>query len=226
MSLLRRRSVAFVLACAAIAASAVGATIGRPVRDGGGVRRASPSPSPSFGDPLRALFSERFEPFAYRPAPPLRATEIDGYYLRIVTLAELGGPEVGVPMHCRRCVPFEIDPGVETLTLYRGRYFLEHQLTGRRGLGHYSVDGRRVRFFNDPNCSGTVGVYRWAEEDPRLSFDVVLDPCPFGTPRDRADHRARDLTYSSWTRIDPCTSQIRSWWPALFGCELQGSGAP
>jgi hypothetical protein len=180
-------------------------------------------PSPAVDDPLRVPFSDAFEPFDYRPAPPLARTPIDGYYLRIVTLEELGGPVVGMPVHCRRCVPFEIDPGIETLTLHSGRYFLDHQLTGRRGLGHYRVRGDVVRFFNDPNCSRTVGAYRWHRRARTLVLEAVRDPCPFGATPETLDHRARDLTYSAWAAVRVCTSQIRVWWPALFACADPGS---
>jgi hypothetical protein len=180
--------------------------------------RPSAPPSPTVADPLRVPFSDRFEPFDYEDAPPLERTPLDGSYLRIVTLDELGGPVAGIPTHCRRCVPFEIDPGLETLTLYRGRYFLEHQLTGRRGLGHYVVDGDEVRFFNDPNCSHTTGVYRWRLLGRTLSLEGVSDPCPFGEDETSLDHRARDLTFSDWTKVRVCTAQIRIWWPALFSC--------
>lgn len=184
---------------------------------------SSASPSASPVDPLRLAFSERFEPFPYQPAPPLERTSIDGSYVRIVTLEELGGPVVGFPTHCRRCVPFEIDPGLETLTLFRGRYFLEHQLTGRRGLGHYEVTGDRVRFFNDPNCSSTTGTYRWRLDGTTFLLEAVRDPCPFGTGENSVDHRARDLTFSAWSKVRVCTAQVRIWWPALFACASAGS---
>jgi hypothetical protein len=156
-------------------------------------------------------------------APPLAPTPIDGFYVRIVSLEELGGPVVGMPTHCRRCVPYELDPGLETLTLYRGRYFLDHQLTGRRALGHYAVTGGEVRFLNDPNCSRAVGKYGWRVDGRTLVLAPVRDPCPFGSSVDPLDHRARDLAFSAWTRVSACTAQIETWWPALFGCGPAGS---
>lgn len=224
MSGTRRATVAAVAALLALGA------VGALAEPGGGPRERPPRspgeaspPAPSDADPLRVPFSEEFEPFDYRDAPPLEPTPIDGWYLRIVTLRELGGPVVAIPLHCRRCVPFEIDPGVETLTLYRGRYFLEHQLTARRGLGHFVVRGDEVRFFNDPNCSGTTGVYRWRRHGRTLSLEGIRDPCPFGAGPDALDHRARDLTFTDWTRVRACTAQIRVWWPAFFDCPPPGS---
>ena len=166
----------------------------------------------------RQPFNDLLEPFDYAPAPPLEVTDIDGYYLRIVLLEEVGGPRWGLPFHCRRCPAFRVDPGVETLLLYRGRFWLEHQMSGTRAYGHYEVSGDRVAFFNDPNCSGIRGVYRWSETGANLSFHVLDDSCPF------EDERADDLTFSPWTRVRPCLSGIEYWWPALIGCEGGESG--
>lgn len=221
MSGTRRGAVAAVLALGALGAIGV---VGRdPSPTGPTPSAPSATVSPPVDDPLRVPFSDRFEPFDYRDAPPLERTAIDGWYVRIVTLEELGGPVLGMPTHCRRCVPYEIDPGLETLTLYRGRYYLDHQLTGRRGLGHYVVRGHGVRFFNDPNCSGTTGTYRWSLRGRTLSLTGVRDPCPFGPEPDVLDHRARDLTFSPWTKVRVCTAQIERWWPPLFGCAAAAS---
>ena len=215
---------------AAVAAAAALLTVAIVETDDGGTARlavdgvARATPSPSAADPLRVPFSEAFEPYPFHlDAPPLDRTPLDGSYVRIVSLEELGGPVVGVPMHCRRCVPYEVDPGLETLTLHRGRFFLEHQLTGRRGLGHYVVEGNEVRFFNDPNCSRMVGTYRWRVRARTLSLIAVADPCPFGTEPTALDHRARDLAYSDWSKVRVCTAQIETWWPALFACAEPGS---
>jgi hypothetical protein len=191
-------------------------TAGPPLRE-----RASTTPSPVTlvrvgGVPMADVeveLTEEMEPHDYAGgAPPVAATEVDGFYLRVVKLQETGGPRYGLPLRCLRCLPFRINPGVETLTLYQGRFYLEHQMSGFRALGHYRVDDGRIRFFNDPNCSSTEGTYRWSRRGPSLRFRVVDDPCPF------EDERADDLTYSAWTRVDACTFRILDWWPALLGC--------
>ena len=186
----------------------------------------SPTPSPVTASTYlryhaatpRQPFTELLEPFDYDPAPPLKVTAIDGYYLRIVSLDEVGGPRWGLPLHCRRCPAFRVDPGVETFLLYRGRWWMEHQMSGFRAFGHYEVHGDRVAFFNDPNCSGTRGVYRWSTTRTTVSFQVLDDPCPF------EDERADDLMFSPWTRVRPCLSGIEYWWPALIGCKGGESG--
>jgi hypothetical protein len=166
----------------------------------------------------REPFNEFLEPYAFDPAPPLEATSIDGYYLRIVELDEVGGPRWGLPFHCRRCPAFRVDPGVETLLLYRGRFWLEHQMSGFRAFGHYEVRGDRITFFNDPNCSQVHGRYRWSMTGRSLSFQVLDDVCAF------EGERPHDLMFSSWIAVRPCRSGIQYWWPALIGCRSGESG--
>jgi hypothetical protein len=166
----------------------------------------------------REPFNEYLEPFDYDPAPPLEVTPIDGYYMRIVKLEEVGGPRWGLPIHCRRCPAFRVDPGVETLLLYRGRFWLEHQMSGFRALGHYEVRGDRFTIFNDANCSSVRGEYEWSRTGTSLSFEVFEDVCPF------EDERATDLMFSTWTAVRPCLSGIEYWWPAMIGCQAGESG--
>jgi hypothetical protein len=213
---------------AAVAAFAVGLALGvslapevSPGEPAGG---ADPSPS-ARADLLqyrpatpRQPFDRSIEPFDFDPAPPLEETPIDGFYLRIIDLDEVGGPRLGLPFHCRRCPLYRIDPGVETLLLHRGRFWIEHQISGFRAYGHYEVEDDRVTVYNDPNCSRVRGEYRWARSDGQLSFDVVDDPCAF------AGERANDLMFSTWTAVRPCLSGVRYWWPALVGCTGGESG--
>ena len=167
----------------------------------------------------RVPYDVALEPYDYyAPAPPLETTDIDGYYIRIVRLEEVGGPHWGLPIHCRRCPAYRVDPGVETLLLYRGRYWLEHQMSTWRAVGHYLVRRDRVSFFNDPNCSRIRGTYRWSKVATSLTFRVLEDVCPY------EDERADDLTFSPWTRVRPCLSGIQYWWPALIGCKGGESG--
>jgi hypothetical protein len=162
---------------------------------------------------VQVQLTEELEPHDFTgTAPPDEPTPVDGLYLRIVKLEELGGPSVGLPVRCFRCIPFRISPGLETLTLYHGRFYLEHQTSGFRALGHFRVDGHGIAFFNDPNCSSTEGIYRWSKGAETLRFRVVADPCPF------KDERSDDFEYSPWIRVDACTFRIMDWWPALLGC--------
>ena len=217
------RSVAVVASIVAV--FAIGLAIGvagAPV-DAPAARSAPGPPAPR--DLLRYKpttprqpFDPSIEPFDYDPAPPLESTPIDGYYLRITELEEVGGPRLGPPFHCVRCPAYRVDPGVETLILHKGRFWIEHQMSGWRALGHYEVAGDRFTIFNDANCSGERGEYRWSRSRSALSFDVLDDVCV------AEGERAHDLMFSDWTRIRPCLTGIRYWWPMLIGCYGGGSG--
>jgi hypothetical protein len=152
-------------------------------------------------------------PYAYTtPIPPEVASPLDGAYVRITPLKGLGQPAVALPIRCLRCIPFRIEAGVNTLTMYHGRYFLHHQLSGFRSLGFFEVDGPQVTFFNDPNCPMDRGIYRWTREGTELTLHVVDDPCPFD------ELRAKDLTASPWTLFNHCVTRFLGLWPGELGC--------
>ncbi len=75
-------------------------------------------------------------PYPYTtPVPPEVASPLDGVYVRVTPLEGLGQPAVALPIRCLRCIPFRVEAGVSTLTLYHGRYFLHHHLSNFRSLG-------------------------------------------------------------------------------------------
>jgi hypothetical protein len=158
-------------------------------------------------------FLPAFEPYDYaKDAPPREPTELDGTYMRIVSIDDAGGAEHAIPIHCLRCVPYSVDAGVQTLTLFEGRYFLEHQTDGFRALGHFVVDGDRIEVFNDVNCSTVRGRYAWRVRRSELTFELLDDPCPY------EDERSNDMTFGPWTKVDLCTSGVERWYPAFLGC--------
>jgi hypothetical protein len=204
-----------------VISAAVLGRISAPDASADAASRPSASPSPVTlvrigGLPMADVdveLTEEFEPHDYSgTAPPVEPTPLDGFYLRIVKLEETGGSNHGLPYRCLRCIPFRISPGVETLTMYQGRFYLEHQMSGFRALGHYRLNGDRIAIFNDPNCSSTEGTYTWARRGGSLRFRVVEDPCPF------ENERSDDFTYSPWIKVDACGFRILGWWPALLGC--------
>lgn len=152
-------------------------------------------------------------PYPYTtPTPPSSPTPIDGTYLRVLTLREVGGPRIGLPIRCFRCIPFRLDAGVSTLILHRGTYYLHHSISGFQTLGHYEVADNRFAMFNDPNCPTTRGRYRWSRRGTELRFRETEDPCPFGT------ERADDLTAVPWVLVNACVFRILHLWPGALGC--------
>jgi hypothetical protein len=142
-------------------------------------------------------------PYPYvTPTPTPEPTEIDGTYMLILDLEELGGAKHALPFPCRRCLPYARDPGVSTLIFFRGEYFLHHQMSGFRSSGHYEVDRNRLSLFNDPNCSSVRGTYVWRLDETLLRLKVVEDPCAF------EGERAIDLASDPWTKIPICRREV------------------
>lgn len=150
--------------------------------------RSRPAESRRGGD------SGSIRPFAYTtPVPEATPTAADGVYARRVTVAQAGG----APVPCRRCAPYRLDAGRSTLTLDSGRYFVSYRpnspkIEGFTSTGHFIVDGDRVVFFNDPNCTTTRGSYTWEASSPELTFGLRNDRCGIGL-------RAEYLTALPWT---------------------------
>ena len=177
---------------------------------------ASPEPSAS----ATTLVAESLDdlpiamrPYPYaEPAPAPAATEIDGTYMLILTLEDLGGANHALPFPCRRCLPYARDPGVTTLILFHGAYFVDHQMSGFHATGHYEVDGNRLALFNDPNCSRVRGTYTWRRDGRSLRLRALDDSCAF------QGERATDLASDVWTKIPVCKREVNHLWPGILGC--------
>jgi hypothetical protein len=130
------------------------------------------------------------QPYPYTsPTPPPQATAVDGTYTR-----EVGPDVVGGPGKCRRCPPYRLALGEDTLELEEGVFRVSHEGIGYLAVGHYSVAGDRITFFNDPNCSRARGTYTWSRAEGVLRLEVVEDDCAFG------DVRVRYFMAGPWTR--------------------------
>lgn len=178
---------------------------------------ASPSPTPAGDEVLKATSIEdlpiTMRPYPYTdPAPPPVATPIDGTYMLILTLEDLGGANNALPFPCRRCLPYARDPGVTTLIFFQGAYFVDHQMAAFHATGHYTVEGNRLTLFNDPNCSRERGTYSWTLRGGSLHLGVIDDTCAY------EGERATDLATDAWTRIPVCKREVAHLWPGILGC--------
>ncbi len=68
-------------------------------------------------------------------------------------------------------------------------------------MGHFRVVGERIELFNDVECSGEMGSYRWELVEGRLSLSDHRDPCAFG-------QRWKDLTALPWRSTGQAASRI------------------
>jgi hypothetical protein len=121
------------------------------------------------------------QPYPYtKPTPPAQPTAVDGTYTRSVTEKEAGG--LGP---CRRCPPYRLEIGMSTLSLQAGVFRITNEVREAGAIdwgsvGHYTVAGDEIMFFNDPNCPQTPGKYRWEVTGSHLSLQVIEDDCAFG----------------------------------------------
>jgi hypothetical protein len=149
-------------------------------------------------------------PYPYTtPTPPPEKTAIDGTYMRILTLEDTDGL---LPFRCLRCPPYFPNAGVSTLAMSRGNYWVNHQLSGFRALGMYTVERNRVTFFNDPWCPQDRGTYRWSVRDDELLLEPVSSTCPYEKAR------TDDFTTGHWIHIRPCIYRIELLWPGPVAC--------
>lgn len=121
------------------------------------------------------------EPYPFSsPPPPVEPTAVDGTYTRSVS-EELAW----APGKCRRCPPYRLEPGRETLVFDSGRYFVNHHPPGFRSRGHFTESDHQIVLFNDANCIGFEGIYNWSIENGRLYLEAVEDDCPYTQLRQR-----------------------------------------
>ena len=153
-----------------------------------------PPSEPAIDERPATTEARRSEPYAYvTPTPPDEATEVDGVYQRVV-----GDDLAGGSGACRRCPPYRMEEGTQTLRLERGVFFIENEIAAEksidwRSIGHYTVEGNTIRLFNDPNCTTIAGSYEWSLQGGELRLEVVDDTCAFG------GLRWRYLTAAPWS---------------------------
>ncbi len=214
---IRRAPFAAAVASLLIATIVVAANIGAPTPAPPSTS-AAPSPEPSAGP--TTLVADSLDdlpvtmlPYPYtEPTPAPVPTEIDGTYMQILTLGDLGGAISALPFPCRRCLPYARDPGVLTLIFFDGAYFVDHQMSGFHATGHYEVEGNSLTLFNDPNCSRVRGSYTWRMDGRSLQLEALDDPCAF------EGERATDLASGAWTKIPVCRREVIHLWPGILGC--------
>jgi hypothetical protein len=163
--------------------------------------------------PNREITDPTLLPYPFMsPTPAPEPTSIDGTYLRTLTLRELGGARRSIPLRCLRCPPFRITPGVNTLVLYRGAYYVHHHLSGFRTMGSFVGGGDRLVLFNDANCPQLRGLYQIDVTGHGIRFRAIEDGCAYG------NERALDLEFRPWTRVPACVVRIQNLWPGEVAC--------
>jgi len=54
-----------------------------------------------------------------------------------------------------------------------------YQITNWKSIASFTVEGNRLKIFNDPFCPHDVGEYEWSVQDGQLSLKAINDGCAF-----------------------------------------------
>jgi hypothetical protein len=122
------------------------------------------------------------------PLPEPGATPLDGTFAKL----DESPPQFWT---CYRCADYRPAGGVWRLQFDQGVMRIFYQITNWKSIASFTVEGNRVKIFNDPFCPQDVGEYEWQVADGELTFAVVEDGCAF-------DLRKENLTKQSWKSCD------------------------
>ncbi len=118
------------------------------------------------------------------PLPEPNQTPLDGVYAKV----DQSPPQFWT---CYRCADYRPMGGVWRLQFERGAMRIFYQITNWKSIASYTVEGNRLKIFNDPFCPHEVGEYEWAVESGNLALSAVSDGCAF-------DLRKENLTKQPW----------------------------
>jgi len=138
-------------------------------------------------------------PFPHEfPLPVSLQSPLDGTYAKI----DQSPPQFWT---CYRCADYRPMGGIWRLQFEEGVMRIFYQITNWKSIASFTVEGNRLKIFNDPFCPQDVGEYEWELEDGRLVLKVVEDGCAF-------DLRKANLINQSWIscatdggRFEGCT---------------------
>jgi hypothetical protein len=175
-----------------------------------------PTPTvPAASDPWQQLLADSPYPYLF-PLPQATTGELDGTYVK-------SEPYRGNDVHCLRCPDYAVDGGVWKLNLAGGVFRVYYEESGWKSLGSFLIthdDISKVELpdklllFNDPHCTGIVGVYTWTVQDGSLEFQAIDDTCSYQL-------RAANLTSRPWLSCQPPGHEagITDHWSKPAGCD-------
>lgn len=118
------------------------------------------------------------------PLPEPVQSALDGTYAKV----DQSPPQFWT---CYRCADYRPMGGVWRLQFDRGVMRVFYQITNWKSIASYTVEGDRLKIFNDPFCPQEVGEYKWNLENGNLTLNAVSDGCAF-------DLRKENFTKQSW----------------------------
>jgi len=163
----------------------------------GGVSETTPAtassqtPAPSATATPVSVWENLLQASPYPHAFPLPAAEtsaLDGTYAKI-------DPSPPQWWTCYRCADYRAMGGIWRIQFDRGVMRIYYEVTDWKSIASFTVEGDRVKIFNDPFCPQDVGMYTWSLAGNQLNLDALADGCAFNLRRE-------NFTKQAWT---PCS---------------------
>ncbi len=118
------------------------------------------------------------------PLPEPVQSPLDGTYAKL----DESPPQYWT---CYRCADYRPMGGIWRLQFDRGVMRVFYQITNWKSIASFSVEGNKLRIFNDPFCPQDMGEYEWSLENGNLTLNAISDGCAF-------DLRMENLAKQPW----------------------------
>jgi len=132
-------------------------------------------------------------PFPHEfPLPASVSSPLDGTYAKI----DQSPPQFWT---CYRCADYRPMGGIWRLQFDKGVMRVFYQITNWKSIASFTVEGNRLKIFNDPFCPQEVGEYEWGLANGNLTLNAINDGCAF-------DLRRENLIKQTWSLCETISS--------------------
>ncbi len=128
------------------------------------------------------------------PLPDSTSSALDGTFAKL----DESPPQFWT---CYRCADYRPTGGLWKLQFDQGAMRIFYQITNWKSIASFTVEGNRLKIFNDPFCPHDVGEYEWKIEGGSLTLDVIQDGCA-------AELRKANLTKQVWKSCEANPQQV------------------
>lgn len=148
---------------------------------------ATPVVTPSAAETPKSVWENLLlaTPFPHLfPLPSESASPLDGTFAKI-------DPSPPQWWTCYRCADYRPLGGIWRMQFDKGVMRIYYEVTDWKSIASYTVEGDRLKIFNDPFCPQDVGEYEWKIDNGSMSLITMEDGCAF-------DLRQENLTKQAW----------------------------
>lgn len=183
MSLITLIAICIITACAGAPATPVPTTTIPVLSATEAIPTSAPSTTAVPAGIWESLLLATPFPHAF-PLPSPETSPLDGTYAKV-------DPSPPQWWTCYRCADYRPMGGIWRLNFEGGVTRIYYEVTDWKSIASFTVDGDRLKLFNDPFCPEDVGEYEWNVENGLLTLTAINDGCAF-------DLRRENLIKQAW----------------------------